>query len=80
GAPSHLLIAGLVLAVILLLSRYTRGLLNNAAVLIGIVVGCAAAVATGQMTFEHVAAAPWFGWVRPFQFGLPRFELAPILT
>jgi NCS2 family nucleobase:cation symporter-2 len=32
------------------------------------------------MSFDSVAAAPWFGWVRPFQFGAPRFELASILT
>lgn len=80
GAPAHLAMALLVLAVILLLSRFGKGIVAHTAVLSGVIIGCATAVATQQMRFDHVAAAPWFGVVAPFQFGWPRFEAAPILT
>ena len=32
------------------------------------------------MNFDKVAAAPWFALIYPFQFGLPKFEIVPILT
>ncbi len=80
GAPLHLAVSAVVLAVVLIITRFTKGLLNHCAVLIGVVVGCALAAAAGKMSFETFAAAPLFGAVRPFQFGLPRFELVPIMT
>lgn len=80
GSPLHLGMALLVLLVILGLARFTKGIANHAAVLIGIVVGCGVALMSGQMTFAHVAAAPWLAWVKPFQFGAPVFQMAPILT
>jgi xanthine permease len=80
GSPLYLGVALFTLVVILALTRFTRGLLNNTAVLLGVIAGCAAAAALGKMSFAHVAAAPLVGLVVPFQFGLPRFELIPIAT
>jgi len=70
----------LVLVVILVVSRFGKGFVANISVLIGIVVGAAVAAAAGKMSFEGVAAAPSFGIVTPFQFGLPTFSAGPILT
>ncbi|MFM8510122.1 MAG: solute carrier family 23 protein, partial [Betaproteobacteria bacterium] len=44
GALDNLAVAGFVLAVILVLVKYTRGFISNIAVLLGIVAGCIAAV------------------------------------
>jgi len=75
GAPAHLLLALLTLAIVLCLMRFGRGLLRSGAVLAGTVVGTIIAGATGQVDLTQVREAPWFALVRPFQFGLPTFDL-----
>lgn len=80
GALDNLGIAGAVLVFILLLVRYGRGFVANIAVLLGIVAGCAVAIATGKMNFDKVGRAPWFEVVTPFAFGLPTFDLVMVLT
>ena len=54
--------------------------MRNIAVLIGIIIGCIVAWALGHMTFTKVVAAPWFSLIYPFQFGVPKFEIVPIIT
>jgi NCS2 family nucleobase:cation symporter-2 len=80
GSPLYLGVALFTLVVILALTRFTKGLVNNIAVLLGVVVGCVLAAMLGKMNLAPVAAAPAVGLVLPFQFGAPRFELIPILT
>jgi xanthine permease len=80
GALDGLAIALFVLLLILALTKFARGFLNNIAVLVGIVVGCLVAVAAGRMTFEKVAAAKWFGIIVPFQYGVPTFDLVACVT
>jgi NCS2 family nucleobase:cation symporter-2 len=80
GALDGLAIAFFVLAVILVVSKWGRGFLANVSVLLGIVAGCAVATGLGMMSYAKVAAAPWFGLVLPFQFGMPTFDFASALT
>jgi xanthine permease len=80
GAPDGLGIALFVLVVILLLTKHGRGFVANVAVLLGIVAGAVVAALLGRMDFAKVAAAPLFGLVYPFQFGLPTFDLVASLT
>ena len=80
GAPDGLAIALFVLVVILLLTKHGRGFVANVAVLLGIVAGAVVAALLGRMDFAKVAAAPLFGLVYPFQFGLPTFDLVASLT
>jgi uracil-xanthine permease len=80
GALDNLAVAAVVLLVILLLVKYTRGFLSNIAVLLGIVAGCVIAVALGKMGFDKVAKAGWFEVVTPFAFGMPTFDPLMILT
>ncbi|MDK9695703.1 MAG: purine permease [Siculibacillus sp.] len=80
GSPLYLGMALFVLMVILGVTRWGRGFVANIAVLIGIVVGCVAAALLGQMHFAKVAAAPWFGIIMPFQFGMPVFDIGAIIT
>lgn len=79
GAVGYVLVAGLVLAVILLLSRFARGFLANVAVLIGILVGYAVTAALGWTNLDGLGAEPWLRVVLPLQFGLPTFHLVPCL-
>ena len=80
GKLDNLAIAGFVLIAILLLVKYARGFVANIAVLLGIILGCAVAVAMGKMSFEKVAKAGWFDVVTPFAFGMPTFDGVMILT
>ncbi|WP_425261424.1 nucleobase:cation symporter-2 family protein [Rubrivivax sp. RP6-9] len=80
GALDNMAIAGAVLVFILLLVKYARGFVANISVLLGIVAGCALAVALGKMHFDKVAKAHWFDVVTPFAFGMPTFDPVMILT
>ena len=80
GDPAKLAIAALVLAVVIAISRFGRGLVANLAVLLGVAVGAAVALATGRMGFEGLDEAPWLALTTPFHFGLPRLELSAILA
>ncbi len=80
GALDNMAIAGFVLVFILLLVKYTRGFIANISVLLGIVAGCALAIALGKMNFDKVGKAHWFDVVTPFAFGMPTFDIVMILT
>ena len=68
------------LVLILAITRYGKGFVANVAVLLGIIAGAALAALLGKMSFAKVAAAPWFGLIYPFQFGLPVFEAVSAIT
>jgi uracil-xanthine permease len=78
--PANLAVAGLVLLSILLVAKFGRGFVANVAVLLGIVVGGAAAALLGLMRFDGVARADWFALVTPLRFGPPIFDPVPIVT
>ena len=80
GALDNLAIAAFVLIVVLLLVKYMKGFIANISVLLGIVAGCAVAMAMGKMNFDKVAKANWFDFVTPFAFGMPTFDPVMILT
>ena len=80
GALDTMAVAAFVLAVILLISRYAKGFVANISVLLGIVAGCAVAVAMGKMGFDKVAKAHWFDIVTPLAFGIPTFDPVMVLT
>ena len=80
GAPGNLLIALFVLLVILGIVRWGRGFVANIAVLLGTIAGAVVAALLGRMNFAPVAAAHWLAPITPFQFGVPSFQIVPILT
>ena len=80
GALDNMAIAAAVLVFILLLVKYARGFFANISVLLGIIAGCAVAIAMGKMHFDKVAKAHWVDVVLPFHFGLPTFDPVMILT
>jgi uracil-xanthine permease len=80
GALDNMAVAAAVLLFILLLVRYAKGFVANISVLLGIVAGCAVAIAMGKMNFDKVGKAHWFDVVTPFAFGMPTFDIVMILT
>ncbi|MGS0753618.1 nucleobase:cation symporter-2 family protein, partial [Roseateles sp. GG27B] len=80
GALDNMAVAAAVLVFILLLVKYSKGFIANISVLLGIVGGCAVAMALGKMNFDKVASAHWFDIVTPFAFGMPTFDPVMILT
>jgi NCS2 family nucleobase:cation symporter-2 len=80
GAPLHLAIAAFVLVFILVITRFVKGFLANIAVLSGIIVGTLVAMTLGRVSFAGLQEASWVAIVRPFQFGMPRFNLVATLT
>ncbi|HRI18743.1 MAG TPA: nucleobase:cation symporter-2 family protein, partial [Burkholderiaceae bacterium] len=80
GALDNMAIAAFVLVVVLLLVKYMKGFIANISVLLGIVAGCAVAIAMGKMNFDKVGKANWFDIVTPFAFGMPTFDIVMILT
>jgi uric acid transporter len=73
-------LALLVLVLILAITKWTRGFIQNVAILLAIVAGAAIAYFLGKMNLIPVQNAPWLGVVYPLQFGIPRFEPVPVLT
>ncbi|MGG0052501.1 xanthine permease PbuX [Bacillus atrophaeus] len=80
GDASNLILGFIVLAVIVLLYRFTKGFLKSISILIGIVFGTGIAFFMGKMHFDNVAQADLFQMVQPFYFGAPSFHVAPIIT
>jgi xanthine permease len=80
GAAGYLLIAAMVLAIILLVIKFTTGFLANMAVLIGVVAGYLTTIALGWTDFSGLQNEPWVRIVLPLQFGVPTFHLVPCLT
>ncbi|MHB0775151.1 uracil-xanthine permease family protein [Halomonas sp. WWR20] len=79
GAPQHLLLALLVFVVTVSFHQFARGFLSEAAVLIGILVGCVVAAPLGMLDLSKVAAASWFQFPMPLALGLS-FDPAAILA
>ena len=70
GNWEHLLIAGTVLIVALLCNIRGKGMVSSASILIGIIAGFVMATLLGEVRFEKIAAAGWFAFPMPFQYGI----------
>jgi NCS2 family nucleobase:cation symporter-2 len=80
GHPLYLAVAAFVLGAILLIAKYGKGFVANVSVLLGLVLGMLLAMMLGQVSFAGLGEQPWFELVRPFQFGLPKFDLVAAIT
>jgi uric acid transporter len=80
GTPSHIALAGLVILLIVLITRFTRGFISQIAVLISIIIGTLVAWPMGLIDFSQVSGAKWFGISAPFHFGAPTFKFAAIAS
>ncbi|MFC9252992.1 nucleobase:cation symporter-2 family protein [Amycolatopsis thailandensis] len=78
--PANIGLAFGVIAVIILFTRVLRGFANQIGPLLALVIGLAAAVPMGLVSFDGVADAAWFGLASPFHFGPPTFPIAAVLS
>jgi xanthine permease len=70
GSPTNLMLAGVVLAVVLLTYSMGRGVISASSVLIGLVVGYIVALTMGEVDVSQIGDAAWFSFPRPLEFGL----------
>jgi uric acid transporter len=78
--PSHLALAGAVIAAVLIFIRFLPGPFGQIAVLLGLIVGTLLAVPLGLVDFSGVAHAAPFGLTQPLRFGAPQFNVAAVLS
>lgn len=70
GSGHHWMLAGIVIAVTVILKSFTKGLLSSASVLIGLLAGYAVAYLMGDVNLGKVAGASWFQIPQPFKYGI----------
>ncbi|KAB7666073.1 nucleobase:cation symporter-2 family protein [Bacillus sp. B1-b2] len=80
GSIENIILSFSVLLFILILNRFTKGILQSLSVLIGIIAGTLFAALAGKVNFTPVSEASWFHLPEFFYFGTPTFEIGPILT
>ena len=66
----HLSIAGTVLIVALLANIKGKGMVSSASILIGIIAGFIVAAMFGEIRWAKIAAASWFAFPMPLQYGI----------
>lgn len=79
GSLQDLLLAGIVMAVILILNQKGKGFLSSGAILIGIVVGYVVAFFMGRLDLNPVSSASWLMLPNPLRYGLA-FTLSGFLA
>jgi uric acid transporter len=80
ASPRGLGIAAFVFVTVVIITKYGSGLWQNLATMLSLIFGTLVSVPLGIVDWRGFAAAPWLGWVRPFQFGLPAFHAGAIVT
>lgn len=77
---SHLALAGIVVLLIIIFTRFFRGFLGQVAVLLSIVIGWLIAWPMGMAHFQGVSSAHWVGFSGFFRFGAPTFQVSAIIS
>ncbi|MGW6740152.1 nucleobase:cation symporter-2 family protein [Streptomyces sp. NPDC055025] len=80
ATPSHLALAGGIVLLIVLVTRFTSGFLSQLGVLLGLVGGTLVAVPMGLTDFSSVGHTDWLGVAPPFHFGAPQFPVAAVIS
>lgn len=78
--PHSLLLAGVVILTVLFCNHFFKGFMQAISILVGIAVGYLVAIPMGMVHFGVIADAGWIGFVPPFHFGFPKFEITSIIT
>ncbi|GGB33335.1 transporter [Oceanisphaera marina] len=80
GSMTNVGLAGLTLALVLLLSKLGNAAISRLSILLAMVLGTLAAWGMGLVDFSRVMEGPLFAFPTPFHFGAPVFELAAIIS
>ncbi|MDB4054218.1 purine permease [Octadecabacter sp.] len=79
GSLKHWSVALTVIIVSLILKFFTKGVLSNAAILIGLLAGYALAYVLGMVNFGAVASASWITPITPLPYGF-EFNLGAVIA
>jgi NCS2 family nucleobase:cation symporter-2 len=80
GQVSHIALAGLVMLLIVVITRVFRGFISQIAVLLSIAIGTLVAWPMHLLNFSSVHSSNWVGFSGFFRFGHPKFEVAAIIS
>jgi len=80
GSPANILLAGVTLAIVLLLSKVGNAAVSRLSILLALVIGTAIAYATGMADFSKVGEGPMMALPDIFHFGYPTFGIAATLS
>lgn len=78
GSIRNILLSIFVMIVILISNKYLKGFFQSIAVLNGIVLGTIVGSFMGMVDFSIVSQAKWVSFVKPFNFGMPKFDTGAI--
>ena len=79
GNSNHLIISFTVLVVALWAHQKGKGMVSGASILIGMIAGYIMAMLMGMVNYGKIAAAGWFAFPMPFQYGIDFIPGAIIL-
>ena len=68
------------LVIIVAVQRIFKGFMSTISVLVGLVVMTAIAFALGDANFSDIGQSAWLGMTTPFFFGIPKFNIAAIIS
>lgn len=68
------------LVIIVAIQRIFKGFMSTISVLVGLVVMTAIAFALGDANFSDIGQSAWVGVTTPFFFGIPKFNIAAIIS
>lgn len=80
GSPANIMLAGITLAIVLLLSKVGNAAVSRLSILLALVIGTAIAYATGMADFSKVGEGPMVALPDIFHFGYPTFGIAATLS
>ncbi|GAB3800453.1 nucleobase:cation symporter-2 family protein [Humibacter antri] len=79
NSMSSFLLAGITVAIVLVIDRFGRGTFKQLSILIALVVGTIIAIPMGKLDLSSVGDGPFIAVPMPFAFGAPQFILGAIL-
>lgn len=80
GQPKNLAMAGVTLAIIIVVYRFLPGFLSRVAILLGLLLGTLIAIPFGLTDFSAIGDAKVFQVPTPFHFGAPSFDVSAIIA
>ena len=80
GAPANILLAGVTMAIVLLLSKVGNATISRLSILLAMAIGTAIAYVMGMTDFSQLSQGPVFSLPQIFHFGYPTFGVAAILS
>lgn len=80
GSPAAIGMGFFTLVVIIAIERFAPEGLRRVSILLGLLFGTVVAIPFGMADWSHMGDYDWVGFVTPFQFGMPAFEVSSIIA